>query len=59
MKNAIGVVVTAGLVIGVCTPAKAQNLEGTLKKVKETGTWLGPWMRKIVRFSCVYGPERR
>jgi hypothetical protein len=30
MKNAIGVVVTAGLVIGVCTPAKAQNLEGTL-----------------------------
>jgi len=38
MKDAIGVVVTAGLVIGVCTPAKAQNLEGTLKKVKETGT---------------------
>ena len=38
MKNAIGVVVTAGLAIGVCAPAKAQNLEGTLKKVKETGT---------------------
>ena len=38
MKDAIGVVVTAGLVIGVCTPAKAQNLEGTLKKVQETGT---------------------
>jgi glutamate/aspartate transport system substrate-binding protein len=38
MKNAIGVVVTAGLMIGVCAPAKAQNLEGTLKKVQETGT---------------------
>ena len=37
MKNAIGVVVTAGLAIGVCAPAKAQNLEGTLQKVKETG----------------------
>jgi len=38
MKTAIAVIVTAGLVVGVCAPAKAQSLEGTLKKVKETGT---------------------
>ena len=38
MKTAIGAIVTAGLVVGMCAPAKAQSLEGTLKKVKETGT---------------------
>ena len=38
MNTAIGVIVTAGLVVGVCAPANAQSLEGTLKKVKETGT---------------------
>src|SRR6516162_1637140 len=37
MKTAIGIIVTATLLAGV-TPARAQNLEGTLKKVKETGT---------------------
>ncbi len=34
MKNAIGVVVAVGLAIGMCAPAKAQSLEGMLKKVK-------------------------
>ena len=38
MKTAIGIIVTATLLAGV-TPARAQNLEGTLKKVKETGTF--------------------
>ena len=38
MKTAIAVIATAGLVVGLCAPAKAQSLEGTLKKVKETGT---------------------
>jgi hypothetical protein len=38
MKTAIGIIVTAGLLAGVSTPARAQSLEGTLKKVKETGT---------------------
>ncbi len=38
MKTAIGIIVTAGLLAGVSTPVRAQSLEGTLKKVKETGT---------------------
>ena len=37
MKNAIGVVAAGCLLAGVVAPAKAQDLEGTLKKVKETG----------------------
>src|SRR5215472_16779138 len=37
MKTAIGVIVTAALLAGVSAPAKTQSLEGTLKKVKETG----------------------
>src|SRR5215468_6452179 len=36
MKTAIGIIVTATLLADV-TSARAQNLEGTLKKVKETG----------------------
>src|SRR5262247_4899651 len=38
MKTAIGVIVTAALLAGVSAPASTQSLEGTLKKVKETGT---------------------
>src|SRR5262245_47163483 len=38
MKTAIGIIVTAALLAGVSVPARTQNLEGTLKKVKETGT---------------------
>ena len=37
MKNAIGVIATACLLAGASAPAKTQSLEGTLKKVKETG----------------------
>src|SRR5262249_55628303 len=39
MKAAIGVIVTAALLAGVSAPASTQSLEGTLKKVKETGTF--------------------
>jgi len=38
MKNAIGVIATACLLVGASAPGKTQSLEGTLKKVKETGT---------------------
>src|SRR5262249_2242721 len=38
MKTVIGIIVTAALLAGVSVPARTQNLEGTLKKVKETGT---------------------
>src|SRR5262249_35961429 len=38
MKTGIGIIVTAALLAGVSAPARTQNLEGTLKKVKETGT---------------------
>src|SRR5262249_59435033 len=37
MKTAIGVIVTAALLAGVSAPGRTQSLEGTLKKVKETG----------------------
>jgi glutamate/aspartate transport system substrate-binding protein len=39
MKAAIGVIVTATLLAGVSAPGRTQGLEGTLKKVKETGTF--------------------
>jgi ABC-type amino acid transport substrate-binding protein len=38
MNNAIGVIATACLLAVASAPAKTQGLEGTLKKVKETGT---------------------
>jgi glutamate/aspartate transport system substrate-binding protein len=38
MKTAIGAIVTAGLLAGLSAPARTQSLEGTLQKVKETGT---------------------
>jgi glutamate/aspartate transport system substrate-binding protein len=37
MKNAIRIFVTTCLLGGASAPAKAQSLEGTLKKMKETG----------------------
>jgi glutamate/aspartate transport system substrate-binding protein len=37
MKSAIGIIAAACLLIGAEAPAAAQDLEGTLKKVKETG----------------------
>ena len=37
MKRPIGLVIAAGLLVGVSVPAGTQELEGTLKKVKETG----------------------
>src|SRR5262244_3403568 len=39
MKTAIGAIVTAALLAGVSAPGRTQSLEGTLKKVKETGTF--------------------
>src|SRR5215470_337215 len=39
MKHAIGIVAASCLLAGTCAPAQAQTLEGTLKKVKETGTF--------------------
>ena len=39
MRNAIEVVAAACLLAGIFAPAKAQDLEGTLKKVKENGTF--------------------
>src|SRR5262245_13452285 len=39
MNTAIVVIVTAASLAGVPAPARAQNQEGTLKKVKETGTF--------------------
>jgi glutamate/aspartate transport system substrate-binding protein len=38
MKNAIAVVAAACLLAGAFEPTKAQDLQATLKKVKETGT---------------------
>ena len=39
MKPAIGIIALACLLLGAQAPATAQDLEGTLKKVKETGTF--------------------
>jgi glutamate/aspartate transport system substrate-binding protein len=39
MRNAIALTVMACLLIGASTPARTQDLEGTLRKVKETGTF--------------------
>src|SRR5262245_23556681 len=39
MRNAIALTVMACLFIGASTPARTQDLEGTLRKVKETGTF--------------------
>jgi glutamate/aspartate transport system substrate-binding protein len=38
MKNATVFVVTTGFLVAASAPAKTQGLEGTLKKVQETGT---------------------
>ena len=39
MRNAIVLTAMACLLIGASTPARTQDLEGTLRKVKETGTF--------------------
>jgi glutamate/aspartate transport system substrate-binding protein len=39
MRNAIEVVAAAFLLAGIFVPAKVQDLEGTLKKVKENSTF--------------------
>jgi glutamate/aspartate transport system substrate-binding protein len=39
MRNAIALTAMACLLIGGSAPARTQDLEGTLKKVKETGTF--------------------
>src|SRR5262249_26318964 len=39
MKNAIRIAAAASLLAAACAPAKAQDLEGTLKKIKDTGTF--------------------
>src|ERR1700720_4656277 len=39
MRSAIEVVAAAFLLAGIFAPAKAQDLEGTLKKVKENSTF--------------------
>ena len=39
MRNAITVTAMACLLIGASAPARTQDLEGTLKKAKETGTF--------------------
>ncbi|HEX8809289.1 MAG TPA: transporter substrate-binding domain-containing protein [Xanthobacteraceae bacterium] len=38
MKSAIGIIAAACLLVSAEAPAAAQDLEGTLKKIKETGT---------------------
>ena len=39
MKNVIGIIATTCLLVGAAAPVRSQSLEGTLKKVKETGTF--------------------
>ena len=39
MRNAIALTAMACLLMGASAPARTQDLEGTLKKVKETGTF--------------------
>jgi glutamate/aspartate transport system substrate-binding protein len=39
MRNSIALTAMACLLIGTSAPARTQDLEGTLKKVKETGTF--------------------
>jgi glutamate/aspartate transport system substrate-binding protein len=39
MRNAIALAAMACLLIGASAPARTQDLEGTLRKVKETGTF--------------------
>jgi glutamate/aspartate transport system substrate-binding protein len=38
MKSAIGIIAAACLLVGAEAPAAAEDLEGTLKKIKETGS---------------------
>jgi glutamate/aspartate transport system substrate-binding protein len=39
MQNMIGIIATACLLVSTSVPASTQDLKGTLKKVKETGTF--------------------
>ena len=39
MQTMIGIIATICLFVSASAPARAQSLEGTLKKVKETGTF--------------------
>jgi len=39
MKSAIGIFAAACLLVGAETPGAAQDLDGTLKKVKESGVF--------------------
>jgi glutamate/aspartate transport system substrate-binding protein len=39
MQTMIGIIATIWLLVGASVPARTQNLEGTLRKVKETGTF--------------------
>src|SRR5262245_23393279 len=39
MQNMIGIIATTCLLVSASAPARAQSLEGTLKKVKETSTF--------------------
>ena len=39
MKSTIGIILAACLLVGAEAPAAAQDLDGTLKKVKETGSF--------------------
>ena len=39
MQTMIGIIATTCLLVGASVPARAQSLEGTLRKVKETGTF--------------------
>jgi glutamate/aspartate transport system substrate-binding protein len=39
MRNAIRIAAAASLLAAACAPAKAQDLEGTLKKVRDTGSF--------------------
>jgi glutamate/aspartate transport system substrate-binding protein len=39
MQTMIGIIATTCLLVGASAPARTQSLEGTLRKVKETGTF--------------------
>jgi glutamate/aspartate transport system substrate-binding protein len=51
MKPAIGIIAAACLLLGAQAPATAQDLEGTLKKVKETGTFTIGYRESSLRLS--------
>ncbi|MFY9768693.1 MAG: transporter substrate-binding domain-containing protein [Xanthobacteraceae bacterium] len=53
MKSAIGIIAAACLLVGAEAPAAAEDLEGTLKKIKETGGITIGYRESSLPLSCL------